>query len=660
MLEISTFDDISALRENFEVECKLAAGKDGNGELPKDFWETYSAFANSDGGDILLGMEEKQGGFQLGGIKNITKVLDDLWNLANNPQKASANVLKQQHVQELHINDQTIIRVHVPRATRKQRPVFVGGNPMTGTYKRQNSGDYRCDAETVRRMLAEQVEESRDSDILFGYGMDDLELNSFNAYRQLYASRQPDHLWNELEPQAFLRNIGGWRMDRESERSGLTRAGLLMFGQLPSIQESFPNYMLDYQERPEANVEARWVDRLTLDGSWSGNLFDFYRRVIKKLTSDLKVPFSLEGDVRQDNTPVHQALREALVNTLVHADYTGRASILVVKRPDMFGFRNPGQMRVPQEIAVQGGDSDCRNRLIHQMFHYVGFGERAGSGIPKIYHGWSSQHWRTPLLYEKAQPSEQTLLELRMLDLLPEGAIERLKEIFGTRFDGLDQLECLILATALTEQVVTHQRMVEITTEHAHDLTLAFQALTRNGLLVTSGRGRGTVYCLPGQSFPTPDQAFGESSIIASRAMSGARAASSGHNTENSGHNEPSSGPSERTPEGYLVVTGLTKPLIDNVELLNEALRQELTSDAVEAIKNKRLSKEGMEPIILKLCQHHYLTLPVLCSLLHRKPDPLRKQHLKPLVERGAIALAFPTTPTHPLQAYTANGAADG
>lgn len=654
MLEIATLDDIRTLKESFELECKLAAGKDGNGELPKDFWETYSAFANSDGGDILLGVEEKKGRFQLGGIKNVTRVMDDLWNLANNSQKASANVLKQDYVHEIQIDGKTLIRVHVPRATRRQRPVFVGGNPISGTFTRQNSGDYHCDEESVRRMLAEQVEDSRDNEILFGFDVEDLDLDSFNAYRQLYASRQPDHVWNELDPQAFLRNIGGWRLDRETGRGGLTRAGLLMFGQLPSIQESFPNYMLDYQERPEANVESRWLDRLTLDGTWPGNLFDFYRRVIKKLTSDLKVPFSLEGDVRQDNTPVHQALREALVNTLVHADYTGRASILVVKRPDMFGFRNPGQMRVPHEIAVQGGESDCRNRLIHQMFQYVGFGERAGSGIPKIYHGWDSQHWRAPLLYEKSQPSEQTLLELRMLDLLPEGAISRLQEHFGERFSELGHLERLILATALTEQVVRHQRMAEITTEHTHDLTQAFQALTKNGFLITTGRGRGTVYCLPGQRFPTPDQTFSDGGMIASAAMSEAQSGGSGHSRASSGHNDFSSGLSERMPEGWLNVQGLDKHLIDKVELLDEQLRQELIQQACDANEKKRLVREDMEGIILELCKSHYLTLPVLCNLLQRKPDPLRKHYLKPLVEQGALALAFPTTPTHPLQAYTA------
>lgn len=285
MLRVTTLDDIAGLRENYEVECKLAAGRNGQGEVPKDVWETYSAFANSDGGDIFLGLEEKQGTFRLNGIVNTTKVLDDFWNLINNSQKISNNILKREHVSEIKLNGKIIIRIHVPRAMRKQRPVYIGNNPMTGTFKRQNSGDYRCDDETVRRMLAEQIEDSRDNEILFGYNMDDLDSTTFNAYRQLYVVRQPDHPWNTVEPIEFLRNIGAWRADRESSKAGLTRAGLLMFGRLPSIQEHFPNYMLDYQERPEPNTEARWIDRITLDGAWSGNLFDFYRQVFRKLTN---------------------------------------------------------------------------------------------------------------------------------------------------------------------------------------------------------------------------------------------------------------------------------------------------------------------------------------------------------------------------------------
>ena len=68
---------------------------------------------------------------------------------------------------------------------------------------------------------------------------------------------------------------------------------------------------------------------------------------MRKIVADLKVLFALKGDIRQDDTPVHQALREAMVNMLVHADYADRASVLVVKQPSGFVFRNPGLLRVP-------------------------------------------------------------------------------------------------------------------------------------------------------------------------------------------------------------------------------------------------------------------------------------------------------------------------
>ena len=78
-----------------------------------------------------------------------------------------------------------------------------------------------------------------------------------------------------------------------------------MFGTHPVIQEKFPYYLLDYQERPEAKTEKRWVDRLTLYGTWSGNLYDFSRKVYRKLIEDLKVPFELKEGLRQEDTPVH-------------------------------------------------------------------------------------------------------------------------------------------------------------------------------------------------------------------------------------------------------------------------------------------------------------------------------------------------------------------
>ena len=611
MIKIHSTADIETLSETIEVECKLAAGKDGKGVLPKDFWESYSAFANSYGGEIFLGIGEKDRHFSLKGLEEPQKVIEDLWSLLNNRQKVSANLLNHRFVQTLSVEGKSIVHVHVPRAPRTMRPVYIGGNPLTGTYKRQNSGDFRCDEETVRRMLAEQVEDSRDNEILRHYGIEDLSLSSLNAYRNLFASRSPDHPWNQMEPLLFLRNIGGWQLDREAGQGALTRAGLLMFGMLPSIQEVFPNYMLDYQERPEARKEARWKDRLTLDGAWSGNLFDFYRKVILKLTSDLKVPFALKGGERQDDTPVHQALREALVNAIVHADFTGRASLLVVKRPDMFGFRNPGLMRVPLEIALRGGESDCRNRTLHKMFRLIGLGEQAGSGIPKIYQSWKRQHWRVPVLHEREAPSEQTLLELHMLSLVPESALQYLGASLGEKFDLLGDEERLILVTAFVEQTVDHRRMMDILNIHPHDLTQLFATLTAAGLLQQSGVGRGTIYFLPeiGRKDDI-DVMFGESS---------------GPLEQRSGPLAPSSGPLDI-----------------------------MASIAAPATEKKKLPKKEMEQIILDLCGHQPLSLEQLEQILNRSGEFLRKSYLQPLMRAKKLKYRYPTKPNHPEQAYLA------
>ena len=421
MFDLRTLDDIDRLAETAELECKLAHGQDGKGEVPKDFWPTYSAMANAHGGVVLLGVREKNGRFSIAGLENPTKVRSDLFNTLNNKAKVSANLLCDADVEEARIDGQSILVVRIPPAMRKQRPVFLNGQPLGNTYRRLNDGDRHCDEETVKRLLAEQVDDSRDSRIIRGFGLPDLDMESLHAYRHAFAAQRPDHPWLAESDEAFLRLIGGWRQSRETgdqSEAGLTLAGLLMFGRWSSISEAAPLYFLDYQELPADTSQTRWLDRVVPDGSWSGNLYDFYRRVIRKLTADLKVPFVLKGDTRIDDTPVHQALREALVNTLIHADYSDRASVLVVKQASGFVFRNPGLMRVPAPAALQGGASDCRNRTLHQMFLLINLGERAGSGVPKIRAGWEAAG-HVLRLSDNYEPFDQTRLEMLWGEISP-------------------------------------------------------------------------------------------------------------------------------------------------------------------------------------------------------------------------------------------------
>ncbi|WP_434526622.1 hypothetical protein [Photorhabdus asymbiotica] len=447
-----------------------------------------------------------------------------------------------------------------------------------------------------------------------------------------------------------------------------------MFGNWDAIVEAAPHYFVDYQERPEAKAELRWIDRIYPDGSWSGNLFDFYRKVYRKLINDLKVPFGIQHGQRQDDTLIHIALREALVNTLVHADFTGRVSILVVKRPDMFGFRNPGLMRVPIEFAIKGGDSDCRNRIMHQMFLLIGLGERAGSGLPKIYSGWSSADWRRPNLYERQTP-EQTLLELPTVSLIPENILMRLKLKFGVKFEQLENLDRMILATVAVEGWINHQRACELTTLHSREVTLAFPRLENKGFLVSSGEKRNKSYTLPGMSLPSPEELFSagtinninnkldlphkESSLPHKEPNLPHIEASLPHKEVNLPHKESSLPHSysgiqiHRDELGRLAPSSFSLPFIDDLKYITSDLREKLREIAKPAYENRRLELEQMQSIIMKLCQSHYIRIDVLGILLNRSAKNLRQRHIKPLLNKQNLMMAFPQTPNHPNQGYT-------
>ncbi|MBI5498480.1 MAG: putative DNA binding domain-containing protein [Deltaproteobacteria bacterium] len=630
--------------EGMDLEAKRALGSSGRGELPSDFFPTYSAFANTNGGLVLLGVAERHDGtLEVLGIPEPQRVQKNLWDSLNNPQRVSSNILTDADVQVVDVDGKNIIQVRVPRALRTQRPIFIGSNPMRGTYRRNHEGDYLCPDDVVRRMLAEQRDETRDADVLERFGMDDVNKETFRQYRQRYAARTPDHPWAREDDPSFLKAIGGWRRDRETEKEGLTAAGLLMFGNLNAIKEKFPFYMLDYQERPDAKRDLRWVDRLTTDGAWSGNLFDFYHLVFPRLVRDLKVPFALRGDTRVEETAVHEALREALVNTLIHADYTGRASVLVVKRPDLFGFRNPGTMRLPVDAVLQGGHSDCRNRRLQDMFRYVGLGEQAGSGIPKIRSAWKGQHWAAPDIQDQTEPLEQTLFTLRTVSLLPGDVMRGLETRFGTaEMAEVTEVQRLALVTVATEGKVSHPRLVGMIDQHPRDVSLALNALVRKGWLESSGAHKRTVYYFPGEPPKAADNGFGpdEPEVAPAGVASTATSEQSGPSSVQSA---PSSVQSDST------VAEVSPPLTAEEEALAASLRS-----------RKRISPAQLQEGILKLCGGRYLTLPQLASLTGKAPSTLRIHHLRPLVDQGRLVLRYPDAPTHPHQAYAANGQATG
>lgn len=282
---------IESFREGDRLEAKAAQCN-----LPRSLWETYSSFANTSGGLIVLGVEERGRQLHVVGVLNPDKLLEDLWNAVNNPKKVSSNILSERDVEIVRLEGKAVVSIAVPRADRHVRPVFIENNPLTGTYRRNHSGDYRCSYEAVRSMMR-----------------------------------------------------------------------------------------------------------------------DFYFRIYQKLAQALKVPFRLEGISRIDDTPAHKALREALANCLTNADYHGRRGLVALRMPDRIELANPGGFRVDMEAALSGGVSDPRNATMAKIFSFVEIGERAGSGLPKIFDGWKACGLPEPTITESFDP-DRTVMVLPLVE----------------------------------------------------------------------------------------------------------------------------------------------------------------------------------------------------------------------------------------------------
>ena len=394
-----------AKSENAAVEFKRARGG-----VPADFWPSYSSFANTDGGVIILGVREKDGKREIEGLADSEKIVADLWNAVNNPDKISANVLFNESIYPVDVDDKAVVVVEVPRAERTVRPVFVGSDVFKGTYRRNGEGDYHCSRETVEGMIRDKCAETADNCILDELTIADLDADTIRRYRMYFSQLRPGHVWSGLADDGFLMKIGAAARGRDGNVHP-TLAGLVCFGDFNEITNVLPYFFLDYREHLSPDV--RWTDRVCSgDANWSGNIFDFFFRINQSITAGVKVPFKIASDnvTRDDDTPVHKALREVLANALIHADYHGRRGIVIDKYPKRLEVSNPGTLRMSKSVAIAGGTSDARNGKIFNIFSLVRIGERSGMGLSSLYGVWEKEKFAAPSIVESYEPDRTKVM----------------------------------------------------------------------------------------------------------------------------------------------------------------------------------------------------------------------------------------------------------
>ena len=301
---------------------------------------------------------------------------------------------------------------------------------------------------------------------------------------------RPGHVWSEPAVEDFLHRIGAMARDSNSKLRP-TAAGLLMFGHEYEIVREFPHYFLDYQEHDRSATEdERWTDRIvSSSGDWSGNICDFYFRVYNRIAQDIKVPFKLEGTDRIDDTPLHKALREALVNALIHADYYDRRGLVIQKWPDKIRIANPGAFRINVQEALVGGVSDPRNELLIKMFNLINVGERAGSGLPSIRTVWQKQGWQEPEIVESFNPDRTALV-------LPLSANKVAEKSGGKSSPIVEQRKSAILQYLTDTPEASSAQIADAIGLQVSRTKMYLTELIADGAVVAEGNSRARRYRL--------------------------------------------------------------------------------------------------------------------------------------------------------------------
>ncbi|MBC2257529.1 RNA-binding domain-containing protein [Listeria booriae] len=470
---------VSVKPEGINIEYKKSTNS-----LPKDFWKTYSAFANTSGGLVVLGISEKSNNFYLEGISedDITKILKELHTSLNNREKVNYNMIDDSHITIYTLHDRKVIEININEAPLSKKPICLNGD-YRQTFIRSNDSDRKATDDELRSMIRNSKDDL-DSEVLDGFHLDDLNGASIEDYRKVLIGNNENSPYIGMDIEQLLVELGAMKKDRQDGgKYKITLGGLLFFGKYNSITDAFPHFHLDYFNRSGAN--DRWIDRVaTGDPKYPEmNIFSFFQIVLEKLKLTVHEEFQLSSNSNRIlvSEDVEISLRESLANALIHADYFVNDPIKIEGYNGYYEFYNPGEMKISVEEFVKGGNSKPRNNTIATLFRRVGFCERAGSGGPKIFQVAKKNKQQYPDILSENNTTMIKIWKVDIVDAHPE----------------LSDNEKNILkyitkqSTALTSKEI--QTNLGITRHHA---TTAITSLIQKELLEQIGQARSTRYQL--------------------------------------------------------------------------------------------------------------------------------------------------------------------
>lgn len=362
--------------EDFEVKEAKAA-------IPKNTWETVSAFSNTVGGWIIFGVKKQGKNFTFMGVSNSEKIEQDFTTVLRG-QKFNHKIKVK--AKKFKIEGKDILAFYVPLAEKK--PVYF--NSPKNTFIRAASGDQRLTEAEVDSLYRDAAYGTKDKEKT-SFTIQALKKESLESYRQYLERVNEGHPYGKLSKEELFKKL------RVIEENKVTIGGMLAFGTEDTIADYIADFRVDYLEimgTSYNDAQRRYEFRLLE----YDNVYEYFFAIWERLRKKIDIPFAMKGPFRDEDQPQVKAVREAVVNLLIHTDYFSPMKPRIRVFSDRIEFFNPGALPKPYEELRKGDISLPRNPILTKIFRVIKLAENAGYGFDKMFNGWLAHYPKAPIV----------------------------------------------------------------------------------------------------------------------------------------------------------------------------------------------------------------------------------------------------------------------
>ena len=452
--------------ETADLKQRITQGENATAEFKENFdrevIETAAAFANTNGGVILIGVSDQR---EIRGITVGKETLRDVSNRIS--QSTEPRVVLE--IESVDLEGKSVLLIRI--AECRIKPVSVKGV----CYRRVGNSNRVMSPQEIAQMHLNTVGQSWDQLSVTRAGIDDIADKKVEWYLTRRETTRNVAKPQDMSLTALLRNIDGL-----SDEETPTHAGILFFGKYP--QRFFQNAQLRVVRFKGTSVTHPVIDRLDCSGAlWEmvDAAEEFIRKNIRLLS--LRTSKSFQRDDKFEY-PL-EALREAIINALIHHNYQKHSDVRVFIFDNRVEVINPGTF--PEGVSPDAPVHEPVNPILSQFMYDVGFIERYGSGIrmmKRLSEEWGNKAPRyelhpleTKVIFD-SPIQETTFIEV---DDILEQLNERQKNaLFHVEKNG---------QIATKEYVEINHVSRRVAYEELRDMT-------DKGLLSMIGKGRGTKY----------------------------------------------------------------------------------------------------------------------------------------------------------------------